>query len=317
MSYTPQNWMSQPQIQQRQLHEILIPGTHDSGTEGFPAGSPSRTQYYKINEQLAGGVRFLDLRLAYNAVEGNFHVVHASDVDSSLNFDTVVKWCADFLLQNPGETILMSIKQEGAAPGGDDAFGQELTAWHRQHAAAGDWKADLWYTDDSAIPTVAQASGRIVLLRRYAAPVVRTPADIFFGGFNLAPINGAPQGRFQVSPSLISLQLGDLQTTVYCVYQDQYTFASDDKEPAIDAMLVEMAHYGSYLGAPLNQAWFFNFASTANPGPLRAAEKINPWLKEQLDFRYTLQRKIYGVLITDYAQPEEWQQIYAVNFFGT
>ncbi|WP_161974518.1 phosphatidylinositol-specific phospholipase C domain-containing protein [Piscinibacter terrae] len=311
MPHTPQDWMSEPRIQSRPLHEILIPGTHDSGTEGYTVGSPSRTQYYKINEQLAGGVRFLDMRLAYNSAEDNFHVVHSGDVASWLNFDTVVKWCADFLVANPGETILMSIKQEGSFPGGEDAFGRGLTAWHEKHVKNGDWKKDLWYTDASAIPTVAQASGRIVLLRRYVTPLAPSPADIFFGGFNLAPINSAPQGSFQVSPPILSFPVGDLQTTVYCAYQDQFTYGGTDKETAIDNLLTEMASATFYKGVPLHQAWFFNFASTASPGPLRAANEINPWLQQKLS---ALKHKIYGVLITDYAQPAEWQQIVAINF---
>ena len=55
MSLSPLTWMSA--FQRKLLYDLLIPGTHDSGTEGFPVGSPSRTQYYKIHEQLDGPPR--------------------------------------------------------------------------------------------------------------------------------------------------------------------------------------------------------------------------------------------------------------------
>lgn len=171
-----QSWMSP--FRNKFIHELIIPGAHDSGTEGFPAISPSRTQYYTIDEQLRDGVRFLDMRLAYNSVEDNFHVVHGIDVASNLNFDTVVKWCADFLAAHSSETILMSIKQEGLLPGSDEAFARELSNWNATHVKNGDWKSDLWFTTNE-MPRVADAKGKIVLLRRYTVPVSVANSPLF------------------------------------------------------------------------------------------------------------------------------------------
>lgn len=299
----PNIWMSL--LQDKRLYEVIIPGTHDSGTEGFPAGSPSRTQYYKIDEQLAGGVRFLDMRLAYNSAEDNFHVVHAGDVLSYLNFDTVVKWCNDFLQNNPTETILMSIKQEGTRPGSDAAFADELSSWHDAHASKGDWKQDLWYTDHSAVPTISQAKSKIVLLRRYHAALRTSP--LFFGGFNLTYINGNQAGDW-------SLVTPDAPTptnpSVVGSVQDKYELGPEDKKGPIDGMLTQMG--SNVLPSPPNtRGWSINFASTSSPGPLRAADVINPWLKVRLG---EIPGKLYGILITDYAQPELWQQIYEINF---
>jgi 1-phosphatidylinositol phosphodiesterase len=196
MAANPARWMAQ--LQNKRIYDLFIPGTHDSGTEGYPVGSPSRTQYYKIDEQLAGGVRFLDMRLAYNSVEDNFHVVHAGDVISYLNFDTVVEWCDRFLTQNPSETILMSIKQEGSFPGSEDAFAHGLSIWHARHSSQGDWRTDLWYTATDHVPTVAEAKSKIILLRRYtvAPPPSGGAPLLFFGGFNLDFINSSQSGTF-------------------------------------------------------------------------------------------------------------------------
>jgi len=294
-------------LQDKHLYEIVIPGTHDSGTEGFPTISPSRTQVYKINEQLEGGVRFLDMRLAYNSVEDNFHVVHGTDVASNLNFDTVVKWCNDFLSLNPTETIVMSIKQEGLLPGPDDAFARELSSWHTTHANNHDWKSDLWYTTDSAIPTVEQAKGKIVLVKRYKVSN-QSGAPLFFGGFDFTFINGNQSGGW----TLLSPQSPSPQNPYVLVQvQDEYKYEGEAKKDAVEGF-IESVMGGYVMPSPPNYVgWGINFASSANPTPYQAAEVVNPWLAARLR---QITGKLYGVLLTDYAQPALWQQIYGLNF---
>jgi 1-phosphatidylinositol phosphodiesterase len=303
MSISPTNWMSQ--MQDKHLYELMIPGTHDSGTEGFPTISLSRTQYYKIDEQLAGGIRFLDMRLAYNSVEQNFHVVHGTDVASNLNFDTVVKWCADFLVANPTETILMSIKQEGLYPGPGDSFATELNDWHRTHVTNGDWKDDLWYTVENQIPTVAQAKSKIILLRRYEVTPNLPGQTQFSKGLDLNYINDSQEGNFQVVTS------PDIKSSVFCDFQDQYKQSGQDKKGSIFQFLTNSQSY--IIPGPLSIAWTINFASTAKPTPYQAANFINPWLSAALIESFS-NKKLYGVLLTDFAQPALWEQLYMYNY---
>jgi hypothetical protein len=306
MAANPKSWMAS--FQKKRIYELLIPGTHDSGTEGFPVGSPSRTQFYKINEQLDGGVRFLDMRLAYNSAEDNFHIVHAGDVLSYLNFDTVVKWCADFLKAHQTETILMSIKQEGTRPGSDAAFAAGLAAWHAAHAAKGDWKSDLWFIKADTFPTVSEARSRIVLLRRYTPGGTPTGTDLgFYGGLPLDYINDHEAGSFP----MVRPKENPTPAVPYVDghVQDAYKLGGDEKKTKVSQMLTEMGSY-HITGRQNEMAWHINFASTGSPGPLRASKVINPWLKERLA---RVKVPLYGVLITDYAQPELWQQIYTFN----
>jgi hypothetical protein len=309
MAANPQSWMAQ--FQDTPFYALLIPGTHDSGTEGFPSG-PSRTQYYKINEQLEGGVRFLDMRLAYNSVEDNFHVVHDKDVISYLNFDTVVEWCNTFLAANPSETILMSIKQEGSLPGSEDAFARGLSTWHDRHANQGDWKPDLWYTTNNAVPTVRQAKSKIILLRRYTVtPPSKGPVPLFFGGFSLDVINHTERaGTFMlVVPSAPS----PTSPSVLVEFEDHYNVPPQEKIDLVEPCVTYTM--GGYLppSPPNERFWNLTFASTSDPGPLRASNVVNPWLTARLA-EITPPSRIYGVLLTDFAQPALWQQIYEFNF---
>lgn len=64
------DWMSsmRDEIQDRKLRNLCIPGTHDSGTYDpvSPIGEPwVRTQDQSIPQQLADGIRFLDIRIGY------------------------------------------------------------------------------------------------------------------------------------------------------------------------------------------------------------------------------------------------------------
>ncbi len=65
---TNERWMSDiwTSIQDRKLAEIIIPGTHDSGTYQLGWGSginSAKTQNVSIGEQLKDGIRYLDLRV--------------------------------------------------------------------------------------------------------------------------------------------------------------------------------------------------------------------------------------------------------------
>jgi len=51
-----------------QVRDLLIPGTHDSGTETIPDWQPfsavGKTQNCNVHGQLQAGARYLDLRVA-------------------------------------------------------------------------------------------------------------------------------------------------------------------------------------------------------------------------------------------------------------
>lgn len=79
---TGANWMSGIS-DDTYLSDISIPGTHDSGSRIVDsyASTWAKCQNLTITEQLNIGVRYLDMRLAYDtACKGNIRVVH-SNVD--------------------------------------------------------------------------------------------------------------------------------------------------------------------------------------------------------------------------------------------
>lgn len=82
VSYKKQkHWMTEslPDIGQKRLHEIVIPGAHDVGTYDFsaPAYMNAQAQNLDFYGQLALGTRYFDCRLDYK--KGSFYFYHGVD----------------------------------------------------------------------------------------------------------------------------------------------------------------------------------------------------------------------------------------------
>ena len=103
----------------RRITELLLPGTHDTMT----ASCPERyyhTQTMSLEEQLAAGVRFLDLRLRREMKAA--HREWISEIDA----DEIFSACAAFLAQYPTETLLMRIQNANEKKDDYEAYGAAL-----------------------------------------------------------------------------------------------------------------------------------------------------------------------------------------------
>merc|ERR1719356_865111 len=94
------------------LRRITMPGTHNSASYALRAGhlpvvvSSARCQSRCLGAQLDMGVRFLDLRVLPSGAL--CHGVISCDGSLRSAFDT----CTDFLRANPGEALLVRVKDE-------------------------------------------------------------------------------------------------------------------------------------------------------------------------------------------------------------
>jgi len=87
---------------------VTMPGTHDSGcTYG---GYFGKCQAWSIPDQLRAGIRFLDIRC--KQVGDKFLVYHGI-INCYLSFAKVIKFCEEFLVENPSEFIVVRVKREG------------------------------------------------------------------------------------------------------------------------------------------------------------------------------------------------------------
>ena len=148
------------------LNRLTIPGTHDSATQYVQLAFFSKCQALSVGEQLEAGFRYLDIRLGEDG-EGGLKLMHGfTDCKTgfgpqceALALDAVLEQCYGFLAAHPTETVLFAVKQEH----GDlsAAEFQTLLDSYIQKAPNG------WLLTDS-VPSLGQARGKLILLRRYA-----------------------------------------------------------------------------------------------------------------------------------------------------
>ncbi|WP_367872076.1 phosphatidylinositol-specific phospholipase C domain-containing protein [Luteolibacter sp. Populi] len=151
------NWMN-PLDGNLPLSNLSIPGTHDSGALVEPIAGTAKCQNLSITDQLNAGVRFLDIRCRH--INDAF-AIHHGQVYQNMNFTDVLNATIGFLNANPGETVIMSVKEEYNATGNTRSFEATFDSY-----VAGN--PSKWVLG-SAIPTLTQARGKIVLFRRFGA----------------------------------------------------------------------------------------------------------------------------------------------------
>ncbi|WP_314175116.1 phosphatidylinositol-specific phospholipase C [Streptomyces winkii] len=134
------------------LRELTIPGTHNSGARH--GGPWTECQNTAIADQLASGVRFLDIRC--RLFEGSFTIHHGPSYQH-LNFDDVLGACRDFLASHPSETVLMRVKQEYS-----EESAERFRAVFDDYLDGHGWRP--LFQLDAALPDLGSARGRVVLL---------------------------------------------------------------------------------------------------------------------------------------------------------
>ncbi len=144
------------------ISELNIAGTHDSATAYVSLENSARCQDKTIPEQLKMGVRLLDIRL--NKKGDEFYLIHSladcySDKEKTkkLTFGEVLSWCKGFLKDNPGETLILSIKQDRGI----------INRWFFPPFYNKYIKGDeaSWYLENR-VPTLGECRGKLVLMRR-------------------------------------------------------------------------------------------------------------------------------------------------------
>ena len=277
-----ENWMNRIP-DNTSLANLSIPGTHDSGSLHDPPlfSDSAKNQDKTYREQLDMGVRFLDIR--NNNYEDEFLIYHGP-VYQEHKFDHVLEEVDKFLADNPSETIIMSIKKEGADTGSTRSFEQTLM-WYMKESHA----EERWYTD-TTIPDLGDVRGKIVLLRRFAADTIQ--------GIDTAGWQGT-------APPRIELRTGSIRI------QDHYSVGdAEEKWRRILPMFLEARKgdrdtlYLNLMSAHTKDWWGI-------PKISPISSKVNPTMLHLLK-RFGTGR--LGVLIADYINKDLALRIVNANF---
>jgi 1-phosphatidylinositol phosphodiesterase len=231
------------------LSRLTLPGTHD--TCARYGGPLFACQRRTLAEQLAAGVRFIDIRCRHIS---DVFAIHHDVAFQGIFFGAGVRdVCARFLAANPGETIVMSVKEEYTSWNITRTF-EETFDWYVAQQPA------LWHLGDT-VPTLGSVRGKVVLFRRFSAVgpkglgAASWPDDATFDLGNTADFS--VQDEYQV-PTLLPVDIAA-------------------KWRAVNSLIDRAA-------ADTTDRWFVNFASGASlfAYPDAVAARVNPKLATKL-----------------------------------
>ena len=266
------------------LSEVVLPGTHDSATEYVQLAYFSRCQAYSIRAQLDAGFRYLDIRLddgeGLPLVHGFTHcTVSGWPWAKTLYLREVLNACCSFLQENPTETVVFCVKHEhGGASDAD--FAEALGGFIAE-------KPEFWY-EGSALPTVGEARGKLVLLKRFddggKLPGV---------AFNWTDQPGC------ADPSLNTEANENPACTIHV--QDRYEYDADEKWAAV------LAGMASAEVSPTDVS--LNFLSTKGHTKYGHPYKYASVLNEKPEGS-----ALRGWIIVDFGTRKLAETIYSANF---
>ncbi|MBP5154512.1 MAG: hypothetical protein ILP12_05850 [Lachnospiraceae bacterium] len=285
------DWMSRLP-DERLLSELFIPGTHDSGADFAQLAYFSKCQSSGIRTQLEEGFRYLDIRLGVLESDDPqelrfFHGICACRTgvwpwSAPLTLEAALSDCYAFLDAHPSETVLFCVKFQQ----GDDTV--EL---QRLLAKAIEKAPRYWLLTDR-LPTLGEARGKLVLLRRYPdAADLEEKAGLY--------LYWRDQGSrldTTLSDAFSHLSFGLLQV------QDRYQYDTEEKWTAFTAGLA------SDDDADLRLHFLSTNGSPAFGHPYGYARKLNRRLLEWMPGDITP-----AWIIVDFSDASLAEKIYRLN----
>ena len=273
------------------LNRIVLPGTHDSATQYVQLAFFSKCQSLDIGGQLEAGFRYLDIRLGVDADKGALKLMHGFTecktgvFGGTLYLDAVLEQCYAFLDAHPTETVVFAVKQEH----GDESVAEFETMLAAAVAAS----PEHWLPTDT-IPTLGEARGKLVLMRRYKD-------EAGLGAAAGVPLLWDNQnGHDDVTPNTVSHDNGSYTLWV----QDRYEYGAADKWTAFTAGLDAAGR-----GADELAIHFLSTKGTAAYGhPHRFAKALDTLLLR------TDSASLSGWVVVDFASAALAEHVYSANF---
>jgi hypothetical protein len=295
--------MNQSKLDNKKLHELCIPGTHDSATYLLPQSGIedqiSKTQTQTIFQQLNLGIRFFDIR-----VNADNMTINHGRTPTGVSLEKVLETFKFFFINNPSEIVIMHVKHEWGVTQG---FHQKMVAAIKamfpddpndpncpfaKHVYMKPMGLDARYP----IPTVSQLRGKLVYMRRYGVdkygfitpaeqdgPDSGIPVDSFALGTDYNAWSQNPGGQtWQQRIATLNLQPWpnnggnfDVAHTdfrnrhgISFVIQDWYSITiahGDTYSEQCEAKIKSVKIYRDSASSEFPDAWYLNFVNVTQP----------------------------------------------------
>ena len=269
------------------LSSVNLPGSHDAGTaaiveDGIPQVSFTSCQKYYYEEQLNVGVRSFDIRcnaLSDDAALSDVIIIHGnerwhcSNRDATdLTLDNILNESVRFLEEHPTETVVMMVKPDDGSTVG---LVKAMASFIKAEVAKGD-ECHVWTGNE--IPSVKEARGKIVFLRRYEIdkskydPAADGLQERWFG-IDLSKWDDYSYGDTKYAIKIYGQdQYG---TAVYA--QDAYSENANGKIEYIEGTMAQTTGADTTHAIPAD-SWIFNYTSCSKWIPLNVTRDLNPQL---------------------------------------
>ena len=322
------------------LDELSIPGTHDSSTcsvdnDTEPQTSLVKCQQDYIPTQLLEGIRYFDIRLGGNNEDDDPGIVHGrcylfKKDGHYMQLSDVIGYFKTFLNEHPSEALIMLVSR-----GNNEATDESATT---AFAKVMDKNPDLFYTS-SRVPTLREARGKIVLLRRFGLAGSSVSGHTW--GLDLTEWDDKIAAHSDSSSMCLVQDARGFETTgnagdiePYCtkVYaQDHYSCTGSSKIAWVDSALkaaselerntVDITAADGTTKKATERCWSINYTSCTQNNPFTAARVVNehlyksPYINpdgtEETEPDYL---KHIGIIASDFVDAALARSIYQRNY---
>ena len=285
------NWM-QPLDDNLFLSRLSIPGSHDAATSSCSTSGmtgSAHTQTYTIAQQLERGVRFFDLRPAWN---GSDMVIYHGIVSTGVKFNDALTTLCDFLKAHPKEFLFVVMRHE------DDTEGSnEKAQWPAQMKNCLSAKRQ-YIIDYSPTLTVRDMRGKLLVMSR------NTYDDGPIGGY----LNGGGDNG-TLNKTLVGPSGAYMNMTIQDMYDVAASGQLDQKVTAMKALLdlsmgeKEYRLYMNHTSGYSKKGSFFGISYSTYEGVQECARTCN---KAMIDYMNGKTGPM-GFILMDFAGDNNYQ----------
>lgn len=261
------------------LTDMSIPGPHDTMTYSMTDDIHLQCQNWNLTMQLRAGMRYFDIRARLR--DDRLRIYHANG-DTGFDLEDVLTDMFDFLDENPSETVIMRLKEEGKPLGQNNTINFEDAFQYYQHSSpvtsTGAARHLYLYDRVAPLPTLGTLRSKIFLLEQFTTASTSPPYGLEWDG---------PQMKLEdlfIIPDVYHLA-------------DKWTAIRDALEEAatapLDNTILYIAHVSASVGVlPIEAA-----AGPVNRTVVGMNDMTGQWLA---DFEGVEEARRTGIVVVDF-----------------
>ena len=294
------------------LSSVNIPATHDTGTAGVVQDlvaslSLTSCQNLYYDEQLNVGARSFDIRgnaTKDDASAADVKIIHGGDTwqcqekdGSDLTLQSIFNTSLAFLEKHPSETIILTIKPDDGSTVGMEHAVAEFVKNHQ----------DKVYTDGD-IPSMKEARGKIVLIRRFKLTQNYEAWQTRAMGLDLTNWDDVSYRDYKYAYKTYDdgknrVYIQDAYNTYDCdIYSKKWEYIAGTMKQTTG---IDTSH-------PIDSnSWVFNYTSCANGIPLNMTRDINSDLYK--DKENCIDNRFLGTVMLNFIDEPMSRLIYETN----